>query len=140
MIPLRQISLPIPTPEPLHKSEAEAFLNHLRFMAMKCRAKPQTELFQACALLQVSRTENQVAHSEALVRCLSQALGKPFKFLAPGANEMTFDEQWVVQLGIACATGDGPSRDFLLRSRVALENQRLVAFLVGRIADYFSLN
>ena len=29
--------------------EAWAFLNHLRFVAMECRVKPRTDLFEACA-------------------------------------------------------------------------------------------
>lgn len=140
MIPITQTNFCEVAPLPAHKAEAVAFLNHLRFTAMKCRTKPQTELFQACALLQVSRSQSQTAHSEALMRCLSQALGQPARLLAPGANEMTFDEQWLVQLGKAFAAGDHLSQAFLLRSRVAHENRRLVGFLVKRIVDSFSLD
>lgn len=140
MIPLLQSVLPETIREQTPDAEALAFLNHLRFMAMQCRAKPQAELFKACALLQITSTANQAAHSEALVRCLSQALGQPAKLLAPGTAELTFDEQWLIQLGTACATGDDLSRAFLLRSRVGRENRRLINFLVTRIVDCFSLN
>jgi hypothetical protein len=122
-----------------HEVGAGAFLNHLRFTAMQCRTKPQTELFQACALLQVSQSDCQVAHSEALMRCLGQALGQPARLLAPGTAELTFDERWLVQVGTACADGDDLSLAFLLRSRVAHENRRLITFLIRRIADCFPL-
>lgn len=128
MTRLRQSEILEEVPVQTRDAGAIAFLNHLRFTAMQCRAKPQTELFQACALLQVSRSECQTAHSEALMRCLAQALGQPARLLAPGTKEMTFDEQWLIQLGMACATSDDVSRAFLLRSRVAHENQRLVPF------------
>ncbi len=134
MIPLLQFERPL---QQCDEVEPFEFLNHLRFTAMACRTMPQTELFQACALLQVSRTASQMAHSEALVRCLTQALGKPARLLAPGANEMTFDEQWLACLGRAYGCGDDLSKAFLLRSRVAHENRRLVGFLVGRIVDGF---
>ncbi|MEM6941599.1 MAG: hypothetical protein AAF943_16285 [Pseudomonadota bacterium] len=117
-----------------------AFLNHLRFVAMQCRVKPKTDLFEACALLQTNRTASREAYAEALMRCLSEALGKPARLHAPGTAELSFDEEWLVQLGRASATGDEPSRRFLLGSRVAHANRRLVGFLVGQIAECFALN
>ena len=120
--------------------EAWAFLNHLRFVAMSCRAKPRTDLFEACALLKVERSASCEAHAEALMRCLSDAFGKPARLYAPGTTEQTFDEQWLARLGIACGQGDENSVRFLVSSRVACEDRRLVRFLIGRIAEYFSLN
>lgn len=120
--------------------EAWAFLNHLRFVAMACRVKPRTDLFEACALLKVERSASRDAHAEALMRCLSEAFGKPARLYAPGTTEQTFDEQWLMRLGMACGQGDEDSAHFLLNSRVAFENRRLVRFLIGRIAECFSLN
>ena len=120
--------------------EAWAFLNHLRFVAMACRVKPRTDLFEACALLKVERSATRDAHAEALMRCLSEAFGKPARLYAPGTTEQTFDEQWLMRLGMACGQGDEDSARFLLSSRVAFENRRLVRFLIGRIAECFSLN
>ena len=62
---------------------------------MSCRVKPQTDLFEACALLKVNRSETLDAHAEALVRCLGEAFGKPPRLYAPGISEFTFDEQWL---------------------------------------------
>ena len=139
MVPLRKDIEPVGVSAFFPGAEAFAFVNHLRFTAMKCRAKPQAELFRACALLQVNATADREAHSEALMMCLSEALGQPARLLAPGAAELTFDEQWLIQLGLACASDDDLSISFLLRSRVAHENQRLVRFLVSRIVDCFPL-
>jgi len=120
--------------------EAWAFLNHLRFVAMACRVKPRTDLFEACALLKVEQTASRDAHAEALMRCLSEAFGEPARLYAPGTTEQTFDEQWLMRLGMACSQGDEDSARFLLSSRVAFENRRLVRFLIGRITDCFDLN
>ena len=117
---------------------AVGMLNHLRFIAMNCRVKPHTELFEACALLHVTRNASQEAHAEALMRCLNEAIGQPARLLAPGVVEMTFDEHWLVQLGQASARQDLASLNFLIRSRVSREHQRLFTFLVSRISDSFS--
>ena len=117
-----------------------AFLNHLRFVAMKCRVKPRTALFEACALLTAQKSAEQAAYAEALMRCINEALGKPARLLSPGVSELTFDERWLIQLARASARGDEDSLRFLLSSRVAFENRRLVRFLIGRIAGDFALS
>lgn len=119
---------------------AIAFLNHLRFVSMKCRVMRQTSLFEACALLHVDRTASREAYAEALMRCFSEALGQPAKLYAPNTSEMTFDENWLVQLGLASARNDEMSMEFLLQSRVAHQHRRLVRYLIAQIADFFSLN
>lgn len=140
MLPSRLSTQPEPVQAPDFSPEALAFLNHLRFVAMDCRAKPKTELFEACALLKVDRCASREAHSEALMRCLGEAFGKPARLYAAGTSEMTFDEHWLMRLGVACSRGDEDSQRFLLGSRVAHENRRLIRFLIGRIAECFSLN
>lgn len=120
--------------------EGRDLVNHLRGVAMKCRVKPQAELFRACALLQTSRSTTCEAHSEALMRCLPEAFGAPAQLAAPGTRELTFDEHWLVQLATACARGDDFSRAFLLRSRIAPENRRLVNYLIAKISEYFPLD
>lgn len=120
--------------------QAFKYLNFLRFVAMGCRAMPRTELFEACALLQVSRTDTQQAYAEALMRCLQEALGQRAQLFAPGVAEISFDERWLMQLGLASARGDDLSLRFLLNSRVAHEHRRLVSYLVHQIAECFSLD
>lgn len=122
---------------PVPSASALAFLNHLRFVAMECRSKARTNLFEACALLHATRTASRDAHAEALMRCLGEALGRPARLHTPGTSETTFDERWLIQLETACRHNDRDSFRFLVGSRVAPQNRRLVAFLVGRIAGHF---
>lgn len=140
MIPLRLDVAPKAAPAHSLTPGAIEFLNHLRFVSMTCRAKRRTDLFEACALLHVHRARTLEAHADALMRCLNEALEKRAQLYAPGSAEISFDESWLVQLGTACAQDDAMSRRFLLQSRVAHEHQRLVAFLMQRVSEYFSLN
>ncbi|MEO0391227.1 MAG: hypothetical protein AAF218_09850 [Pseudomonadota bacterium] len=133
-------ALPVcPPPQPLDGAAA-AFLNHLRFTAMGCRVKPRADLFEACALLQTTRTATREAYSDALMRCLAQALGQPPRLFSPAVTERSFDEDWLIALGRACGRADEASIAFLLATRVPHEHRRLIRYLVGRIADCFSLN
>ena len=124
-------------PEQEPDARALGFLNYLRFVSMNCRAKPYTGLFEACALLHTQQDRTQQAHAEALMRCLNEALGKPARLYAPGVTEMTFDESWLLQLCLASARQDRASVQFLVQSRVAHENRRLITFLVHWIVDHF---
>ena len=124
---------------PAPSQDQMAFINHVRFVKMACRIKPQTDLFHACALLHVEGNKTKEAHSDALVRCLPEALGTSVRLHAPRVTELSFDEQWLLRMASAIAQDDEPSVGFLLRSRVAPEHRRLIRFLVGRISECFSL-
>ncbi|MEO0918805.1 MAG: hypothetical protein AAFY31_17810 [Pseudomonadota bacterium] len=115
------------------------FLNHLRFVALGCRAKSRADLFKACALLTADKSQSARAHAEALVLCLNDALSKRAIFFRPGTTELSFDEAWLVKLATAIRRGDDASTQFLLRSRVSREHRRHVRFLVARISEQFSL-
>lgn len=117
-----------------------AMVNFLRFVFMKCRSKRRTGLFEACALLQTTRTASQEALGEALARGLSEGLGRPTRLHAPGAAELTFDEKWLVQLAGAITTGDTASETFLLASRVPMPHRRLIRFLVAGVSEHFLTN
>ncbi|MEO0386941.1 MAG: hypothetical protein AAF281_05345 [Pseudomonadota bacterium] len=140
MVALRADDRTTALPTPTIGVGERALLNHLRFVAMGCRSKPRTDLFEACALLQVGRSDSLAAYGEALMRCLNQALGKASRLLAPGTEELTFDECWLVQLARAEASGDRASAAFLLNSRVGREHRRLVGFLMTRISECFELH
>lgn len=124
-------------PEEELSKECFAYLNFLRFIAMECRAKRRTNLFEACALLRGDHEASLESHAEALMRCLNEALGKPAELRAPGSSETTFDEQWLLQMVLASAQADEASAAFLLRSRVHREHCRLVRFLFAQIAAHF---
>ena len=140
MVALRQDITREGAPRPHISAESMAFLNYLRLVAMRCRAKRKAHLFEACALLQTTPQASREAYADTLMRCLNDALHRPARLYRPGTSELTFDEKWLAQLGLACARGDEASLRFLLGSRLSRENRRLIGFLVGRIAEHFSLN
>ena len=137
MVPLHSEKLRDFAPTSAQAPKVAGFLNHLRFVAMNCRAKPRADLFEACALLRVSRDATQHPYAEALMRCLPEALGKPVKTFAPGVVELSFDERWLLQIGRAAAEDDETSLAFLLRSRVAPQHRRMIGFLIRQITDGF---
>ncbi|MEO0379561.1 MAG: hypothetical protein AAF252_04780 [Pseudomonadota bacterium] len=139
MVPLKLDHYGAPHHHTALTANESEYLNTLRFVAMSCRVKPRADLFEACALLHVPRRASRDAHTDALMRCLREALGKPARLHSPGSDELTFDEKWLLQLGRATAHGDDGSTAFLLASRVSSEHRRLIGFLVARIAEYFSL-
>ncbi|MEO0342056.1 MAG: hypothetical protein AAF198_01340 [Pseudomonadota bacterium] len=122
---------PSPTVRPL--------VSFLRVLALACRSSAREDLFKACAIL--SHEPNISAHAcgEALVKCLSQALGKRPIFHAITEPELSFDEAWLSQLSEAIQSGDAQSEHFLLRSRVHKDAQRNVSFLMSRLTQHFYL-
>ncbi|MEM7752607.1 MAG: hypothetical protein AAF230_04280 [Pseudomonadota bacterium] len=141
MVALKTLKPDWHSPEIAPQDRGETgFLNHLRFVALGCRAQARTDLFEACALLTTIRSQSLRAHAEALMLCLSQALGKQAIFFRPGVDEHSFDEDWLLRLSRALAEGDEASATFLLQSRVAKEHHRHIRFLLGRICRQFPLS
>ncbi len=116
----------------------DGFLNHVRFVALGCRAKGRTDIFKACALLSMDKSQSIRAHAEALVQCLNEALAKRPVLFRPGTEELSFDEAWLVQLAAALRRDDEDSVRFLLQSRVVPEHHRHIRFLLTRISRQFS--
>ena len=141
MVALSKTDLDWQWPEaaPVARSQA-AFLNHLRFTALGCRAKSRTDLFEACALLALDRTKSLSAYAEALMLCLDQTLGKRAVLFRPGTAEQSFDEAWLLQLAIALSGKDDASATFLLHSRIEPKHHRHIRFLIAHISEHFSLN
>lgn len=117
-----------------------AFLNHLRFVALACRAKARADLFAACALLSMDKSQSAHAHAEALVRSLNDALSKRTVLFRPGVEAHSFDEAWLVRLAAALGRDDESSVQFLLRSRIRPEHRRHIRFLVSRLSKHFSVS
>lgn len=115
-------------------------INYIRVIALKCRAAPSTDMFEACSILSTDKTIARTAHAETLVRCFREATGKSPKLHRAGTEELTFDESWIARLALAAAHEDDDSFRFLIQSRVPKESRRHMAFLVRSIADQFTLN
>ena len=139
MVPLK-IDLPArapataPSTPPRVDPRVWPLLNHLRVVALTCRASARTDLFEACAMLSSDKTIARAAYSETLMKCLAQATGKRPVMYRPGAGEVSFDEAWLARLAVASAESDGDSFEFLLRSRVPAWARRNLAFLIHRVA------
>ncbi len=126
--------------EPARDDGTNAFLNHLRSVALGCRAKARSDMFQACALLAVDRTASIEALADALVLGLHEALPKRAIFFRPDTSERSFDEAWLVQLARAATYQDEASLAFLLHSRLPREHHRHIRFLVSRLSENFDLS
>ena len=110
-------------------------LGHLRVAGLACRTRGRSELFRACALLQVEGTRHTAAFADALVCGLPEALGKRPVFFAPGEDEVWFDEAWLLRAIDAHTTGDTDSLAFLIPSRVQPGVRRQIGFLITGLAD-----
>ena len=113
-------------------------LNYLRLVALACRSAAWTDLLQACAVLSQNNTVAQSTYAETLVKCLSQALGTKPVFFAPGVQEISFDEAWLIRLIQSSHRKDYHSFRFLIRSRVPHIAQRNLAFLIHSMSDSFN--
>ncbi|MEO1640230.1 MAG: hypothetical protein AAFU41_13405 [Pseudomonadota bacterium] len=127
-------------PAPALTEDWRGALNALRVTALNCRVAARDDLTRACALLAQSKQQAQGAYAGALVRCLTEALGKAPVFFRPGEAELSFDEAWLTRLLMATASGDQDSLAFLIRSRVPRIYQRNIAFLIKGTAEQFGIS
>lgn len=113
---------------------ATAALDKLRSTATRCQAARRLDLFCACRMLSGDTKEAGTAFARALIRTLSQGLGRAPVFFRPGSREVSFDERWLISLISAVQKGDEPSFEFLIRSRLGRHTHRPTAFLVRNLA------
>lgn len=131
---------PIEAPRPAQviPGEWRGVLNALRVTALGCRVAARTDLFHACALLSNNKDTGRDAFSQALFKCLSEAISSKPVFFQPGTVEISFDEAWLIRALIASRSGDDDSVAFLIRSRVPKMYQRQISFLIKGISDQFA--
>ncbi|MEM1312924.1 MAG: hypothetical protein AAGI51_00100 [Pseudomonadota bacterium] len=128
-----------PALDPIERTDASlqayaGLLNRLRFAAAACRASARVDLFRACALLSTEKDVAVQAHVDALVRTLSQAIGRRPVFHAPGTREMSADELWLLRLIERTEVGDSASAAFLAARKAAPEHRRSLRFLAHGVA------
>jgi hypothetical protein len=138
LLRLRQEPDVSPQPAALLTGEWRGVLNALRMTALDCRVAAQTDLFKACAVLSNKEDVARDAFSQALLKCLREAISSKPVLYQPGTVALSFDEAWLMQALIASRDGDGHSFAFLIRSRVPKMYQRNIAFLINGISDQFS--
>lgn len=109
-------------------------LGTLRSAALGCRARPRTDLFEACAMLSLTPRVSGSAFLEALMRCLDQALDHAPVFYRPGVTEVSFDEAWLLRALETANQGNNDSFSFLIRSRVPSLYHRNMRYLIAGVA------
>lgn len=133
---LRQTPLPDAPPAPEVSSATLNILTDVRLAALTCRSAARTDIFKACALLSTADREVRSVFATALVRCLTQALGKTPVIFRPGVAQLSFDESWLTAALRAAQTGDDDSFTFLIHTRVPFEHRRAIGFLIrGLLRD-----
>ena len=110
--------LPKPAPTVVCPAAERATLDFLRAIYQTCRTKPRHDLFSACDLLNFDRHAATSTYAEAILRTLSQTLGRRPKLLRPGDETVTFDESWLLALLRACGSHSRDDIAFLSGSRV----------------------
>jgi len=109
----------------------QATLTLLRLVGARCRVMARTDLFRACAMLSGDRMRAAEAVATALIRGLTGAGGLPrLRLYQLGANELSFDELWLLSALSAANRGDSDSLTFLLARRVPAQSRRQIGFLV----------
>lgn len=121
-------------------ANSRELLNHLRMIALSCRASARADLFEACAVLSSSKTVAKNAYAETLMKCLGQSLKQSPMLYRPGVEEVSFDEAWLIRAVEAAGREDWNSFEFLIRSRVPFAARRNLGSLIVSISEHFSLN
>ncbi|MEO0361646.1 MAG: hypothetical protein AAF322_11080, partial [Pseudomonadota bacterium] len=114
--------------------DALATLDKIRRAAARARCAAQMDVFSACALLSRDGTVAAAAFCEALLRALRSAFGRAPVFYAPGAEEISRDEAWVLRLVLCAAEGREDSVAFLTRRRLPPQSLRPILFLARSLA------
>lgn len=134
----RQARDPASNPAPFVAAPtASPVLNFIRLVALRCRAKPNLDLFQACAVLSANRDQACKNYTEAFLRSFADATDWAPKLHRPGADELSFDERWLSGLILAVQREDTDSFRFLLESRVPPHARRSLAFLIRSIVELY---
>ncbi len=122
-VPAETLDLPVRQP---------ALISILRLAALQCRTAPRASV-TGCALLDPAATAAD--HAAALALCLPQMLLRRPVVHRPGTRRRSFDEDWLVALARALASGDRASARFLARRRARPEAVPYLALLLGGLTE-----
>ncbi len=132
------LATPQVAPQPVPQFPAAWYetLDALRVVARRCRVAPRTDLFRACALIANTKSATHENYTQALFRCIGDAIGRNPVFYRPGTTEVSFDEAWLIRAVMAATEGDEGSLRFLVGSRVPKVHRRHIRFLISGIAQH----
>ncbi len=114
--------------------EYSGLIDFLRVTYQLCRAKPKIDFIRACDVLKAREEAALSAYVETLVRGLPAALQRGITFRAPGCDEMSFDEAWLLRAIQSQISQDENSLAFLLNSRVKPAARPHLIFLIEKIS------
>ena len=109
-----------------------SLLEEIRDHAKKVRSLPRIDIFKACDLVQIDFELITPEILSLFIRSLSQAFGRPINFYEPGAENMTWDEKWLVSIISAVSRADYDSVNFLIKSVVQPVHQEPCRSFVSR--------
>lgn len=110
-------------------------LNYIRIQYARSRCAPRLDLFRACTMITPDPAVGLEICTDALVRCLGQALNRMPVFYRPGANTFSFDEAWLLRVLAAVQYDDHDSLTFLVARRVSPPQRRAFVRLVRLVAQ-----
>lgn len=115
-------------------NECLGLIDFLRVTYQLCRAKPKIDFIRACDVLKAREEAALSAYVETLVRGLPAALRRGITFRAPGCDELSFDEAWLLRAIQSQISQDEYSLAFLLNSRVKPAACPHLMFLIKKIS------
>lgn len=118
-----------PVPSPPERQPMLVAL--LRIAALECRAAARIDL-DACAVLDPGADAADLA--ALLARALPRAMKVRPVIHAPGTRQRSFDEDWLLAVQGAVATGDAASERFLLRRRCTPRGAAILPLLLRALA------
>lgn len=112
-----------------------ATLQRLRWAALHCRTLARIDPFEACRLLDLNGSKAESNFAIAIMQCLRQGLNRKPIFHRINAEDVSFDESWLLRLVYRAKNGDVDSVHFLIASRVAPPYRRSLSYLVFGLAE-----
>jgi hypothetical protein len=126
---------PVFQQEPVHPSVDHAALAFLRVTSARNRCLARGDLFKACAALSVDPAREAEALAHALFSAFDGQGHMPrLQLYQVTADEVTFDERWLLSAIDAAARDDRDSLTFLLMRRVPKYVRRHIGFLISALA------
>lgn len=110
-------------------------LARLRDLARRAQLTAPMAIDGTCRLAEPGPHGEAEAYGAALLRSLAQVATRPLVFYPRGAEEVGFDEAWLVRLVRCLADSDEDSARLLIGGRVTRIGRRVVTYLAKGFAE-----
>jgi hypothetical protein len=99
-------------------------LERARACALEVRAYPRLDILRACQLISLDIDLLSSEMLEIFIRSLPQAFGRQIIIHRPGAEQLSWDEKWLLSIIEAVSRADYDSVHFLIESVVKQKHRR----------------